>query len=80
MRSITIPWLWLSIGEVVYLFLSPIHRLEETLADLRRRRAPHPRAAMLVSMMFCIAAWPVFGAFLVLGAVQAVIKGFKGVK
>jgi len=78
--TLNIPWLWLSIGEAVYIICSPVKRLEETLANLRRKRAPHPRAAMLVSMMFCIAAWPVFFGFLVRDAARAFLTGWRGVK
>jgi hypothetical protein len=76
--ALNIPWDWLSVGEAVYLLNSPRSRLEATLADLRRRRAPHPRAAMLVSMLFCIAAWPAFFGVFIVEAVRAVIRGIRG--
>jgi hypothetical protein len=78
--ALNIPWDWLSVGEAVYLLNSPKSRLEETLADLSRKRAPHPRAAMIVSMMFCVTAWPAFFGFFVIEAVRAAFRGFWGGK
>jgi hypothetical protein len=77
---LTIPWEWLAIGELTYIAVSPVKRLQETVADLRRKRVPHPRGVVIVSMMFCVAAWPLFAGWAVGGAVAAIIKGFRGVK
>jgi hypothetical protein len=77
---LVIPWNWLVIGELTYLLVAPRHRLGETLAGLHYSGAPHPRGAMIVGMVFCIVAWPLFLGWTIGGSIRAIIKGFRGTK
>jgi hypothetical protein len=77
---LTIPWLWMAVGELVYLAVAPAHKLRETLERLHAMRAPHPRTVMVLGMASCVAFWPIFIVFIAKGAALAVRDGFKAGK
>lgn len=69
--------IWLLLGEITFLLVAPPSVLRASYA--KAHVAPHPRGAVIVGMIYCILVWPIFAFGLIVGALCAIMRGFRGV-